>query len=47
MISEVDIDNLSKKKFRIVIIKMNKKFRRRMDAQKEKLEDFNKDLENI
>ena len=34
MMSEVDIGNLSKKEFIMVITKVNKKFRRRMDAQR-------------
>lgn len=34
MMSEVDIGNLPKKEFRTVITKVNKKVRRRMDAQR-------------
>ena len=40
MMSEVDIGNLPKKEFRMVITMVNKKFRRRMDAQNKKLEVF-------
>ena len=46
-LSEVDIDNLRDKQFRIVIIKMIKELRRRIDAQSKKLEVFHKALENI
>ena len=45
--SEVEIGNLPKKDFRVVIIKMIKELGRRMDAQSKKLEVFNKELENI
>ena len=44
-LSEVEIGNLLKKEFRVVIIKMMKELGRRMDAQSEKLDVFNK--ENI
>ena len=46
-LSQVEIGNLPKKEFRIVIIKMIQELRRRMDAQSKKLEVFNIDLENI
>ena len=39
--------NLHKKVFRVVIINMIKEFRRRMNAQSDNLEVFNKELENI
>ena len=45
--SEVEIGNLPKKDFRVVIIKMIKELGRRMDTQSEKSEIFNKELENI
>ena len=41
-LSEVEIGNLPEKEFRVMIIKMIKELRRRMDAQSEKLEVFNK-----
>ena len=44
---EVEIGNLPKKEFRIMIGKMMKELRMRMDAQSTKLEVFNKDLGNI
>lgn len=40
--SDMEISNLSKKEFRIMIIKMIKVLRRRMGVQCEKLEDFNR-----
>ena len=46
-LSEVKTGNLPKKEFRVMIIKMVKQLGRRMDAQSEKLEVFNKELENI
>ena len=47
-LSQVEIGNLPKKEFRIVIIKMIQELRRRMDAQCEKLQEgFSKELENI
>ena len=39
-VSEVETDNLPKKEFRVVIIKMIKELRRRTDTQSEKLEFF-------
>ena len=46
-IHDTDIGNPTKKECRVMIIKMIKEFRRRVDAQSEKLEVFNKQLENI
>ena len=46
-LSEVEIGNLPKKEFRVVIVKMIKELRRRMDAQSKKSEVFNMELENI
>ena len=46
-LSEVKIGNLPEKVFSIMIIKMSKELRRRMDAESKKLEVFNKELENI
>ena len=46
-LSEVEISNLPNKEFNIMIIKMLKELRRRMDEQSEKIEVFNKVLENI
>ena len=46
-LSEVEIGNLPEKEFRVMIIKVMKELGRRMDAQNEKLEVFNKELENI
>ena len=45
--SEVDIGNLPQKEFSMVIVKMIKVLVRRTDAQSEKLEVINKELENI
>ena len=42
----MEIDNLPKREFRVVIANMIKELERRMDAQNEKLEVFNKELEN-
>ena len=42
----MEIDNLPKREFRVVITNMIKELERRMDAQNEKLEVFNKELEN-
>ena len=41
------IGNLPIKEFRVMIVKMIKELGRRMDAQSEKLEVFNKELGNI
>ena len=46
-LSEVEIGNLPKKEFRVVIVKMIKELRRRMDAKSKKSEVFNMELENI
>ena len=46
-LSEVETGNLPEKEFRVVIIKMIKELGRKMDAQSEKLEVFNKELENL
>ena len=43
-LSEVEIDNLPEKEFRVMIIKMIKELGRRMYAQSKKLEVFNKEL---
>ena len=44
---EVEIGNLSKKDFTVMILKMIKEHLRRMEAQSEKLEVLNKESENI
>ena len=41
------IGSLPNKEFGVVIVKIITELRRRMDAQSEKLEVFNKELENI
>ena len=41
-LSDVEIGNLPKKEFRVMIIKIIKELGRRMNAQSEKLEIFNK-----
>ena len=46
-LSDMEIGNLPKKEFRVMIVKMIKELRWRMDARNEKLEVFNKELENI
>ena len=46
-LSEVKVRNLPKKKLRVMMVKMIRELTRRMDAQSEKLEVFNKELENI
>ena len=46
-LKEMETGNLPENEFRVVIIKMIKELGRRMDAQSEKLEVFNKELENI
>ena len=46
-LSEVEIDNLADKEFKVVIVNMIKELRRRMDSQSEMLEIFNKELENM
>ena len=42
--SEVEVNNLPDKEFKVMIIKMLNELRRRMDEHSEK---FNKELENI
>ena len=39
-LSEVEIDNLPEKEFRVGIIKMIQELRKRMDARSEKLQKF-------
>ena len=47
-LSEMEISNLPKKEFRVMIIKMIQELRKRMDAQSEKVQEvFNKELGNI
>ena len=46
-LGERAIDNLLEKNFRVMPIKIIKKLKRRIDAQRETLETFNKELENI
>ena len=46
-LSEVEIGNLPNKEFKIMVVKMIKGLGRRMDSQSEKLDVFNKELENI
>ena len=46
-LSDVEIGNLPKKEFRVMIIKVIKELGRRMYAQSKKLEAFNKKIENI
>ena len=43
----MEIGNLPETEFRVMIIKMIKELKRRMDAQSEKLEVFKRVLENI
>ena len=45
-LSEVETGNLPNKEFKVMIIKMTKELRRRMDEQNKKSEVFNKELEN-
>ena len=45
-LNEVEIANLPKKEFNVIVVKMIIEFRRRMDEQSEKLEVFT-ELENI
>lgn len=40
--NEVELGNVLKKEFRVVIVKMIKELGRRLDTQSEKLEVFNK-----
>ena len=46
-LNEVETGNLPEKEFRVMIIKMIKELKGRIDAQSKKLEVFNKELENI
>ena len=46
-LSEVEIGNLPKKEFKVMIVKMTKELRRKNSDQNEKWEVFNKELENI
>ena len=47
-ISEVEITNLPKKEFRVMITKMIQELGKRMDAQNEKLQEVHsKELENV
>ena len=46
-LSEVEQGSLLENELRVVIIKVIKELRKRMDAQREKLEAFNEELENI
>ena len=46
-LSDLEIGNLPKKEFRVMIIKMIKEPGMRMDVPNKKLEVFNKELENI
>ena len=46
-LSEVDIGNLPRKQFLVMIVKMIKELGRRIDAQSGKLEVFNEESENI
>ena len=44
----MEMDNLPEKEFRIMIVKMIRDLRKRMDAKIEKMQEmFNKDLEEI
>ena len=46
-LSEVEIGNLLKKEFNVVIVKMIKERGRRMDEESKKFKVFNKELQNI
>ena len=45
-LSEEELGNLPQKVFRVMIIKLIKELRRRIDTHTEELEDFNKALKN-
>ena len=45
-LSKVEMDNLLSKELKIMIVKMIKKLRRRMDEQNEKSDVFNNELKN-
>ena len=42
-LSDMEISSLPEKDFKVMIVKMIQKLRRRMDVQSEKLEVFNKE----
>ena len=47
-LSEVQLGNLPKKEFRVMIVKMIQDLRKRMEAQTKKIQEmFNKELENV
>ena len=48
-LNQVEIGNLTtkKKEFKIMIVKLFKELKRRLDEQSKKLEVFNKELENM
>ena len=46
-LSEVERGDLLKKEYRVIIVKMIQEFMNRMDAQSEKIQVFNKEVENI
>ena len=47
-LNEVDIHSLPEKEFRIMIVKMIRDLRKRMEAKIEKMQEmFNKDLEEL
>ena len=47
-LSEVKIDNICKKEFRIIMVKMIQDLGKRMEAQTEKIQNmFNKELEDL
>ena len=47
-LNEVEIGNLPEKEFRVMILKMIQDFRKRMEAEIEKMQEiFNKDLEEL
>ena len=47
-LSDMELDNLPKKEFRVMTVKMIQELGKRMDAQREKLQEvLNKELENI
>ena len=47
-LSEMEISNLSKKEFRVMIVKMTQDLRKRMEAQTKKVQEmFHKELEYI
>ena len=47
-LSEVEMGNLPKNEFRVMIVKMSQDLRKRMEAQMQKIQEmFNKDLEEL